>query len=452
MQNVEGLDEATLRRYVSNGYIHVQPVMPTGFHQDLYRQIDEVFETEGNPGNNLLPRVPAIGGILDDTQVRGALTSILGEDYIVHAHRHCHFRPPHTDAQRMHKDSWARRHHRTRWAMAFYYPQDTTVDMGPTGVVPGSQYFNDAPDSEAEVALAGEAGTVVIVHYDLWHRGMANVTDRKRYMLKFLFARMDEPEPAKESTQDRIVSNGFEPTDPRSTMWRSMLAWHTGREVANEDLGVADADALSRRLDAPEAEALKAAYALGTGGEAGHDALLNALQSASQDSRRNIGYGLAAASDPVADRLCDLLADAETGVRLAAIDALADAGVGGERATAGLRALLKDDDADIRHRAAYGLGCLGSSGAAALPDLVAALESDDEWLARNASLAIARHGKSAGDFVEQLQRTVAHPNRYVQANALKALQRIDTTASRTALIVALQTSRWCPITTPKTPY
>ena len=200
MQNVEGLDEATLRRYVSNGYIHVQPVMPTGFHQDLYRQIDEVFETEGNPGNNLLPRVPAIGGILDDTQVRGALTSILGEDYIVHAHRHCHFRPPHTDAQRMHKDSWARRHHRTRWAMAFYYPQDTTVDMGPTGVVPGSQYFNNTPDSEAEVALAGEAGTVVIVHYDLWHRGMANVTDRKRYMLKFLFARMDEPEPAKGST------------------------------------------------------------------------------------------------------------------------------------------------------------------------------------------------------------------------------------------------------------
>jgi len=134
------------------------------------------------------------------------------------------------------------------------------------------------------------------------------------------------------------------------------------------------------------------------------------------------------------------------------IDALADAGVGGERATAGLRALLKDDDAEIRHRAAYGLGCLGSSGAAALPDLVAALESDDEWLARNASLAIARHGKSAGDFVEQLQRTVAHPNRYVQANALKALQRIDTPASRTALIDALQTSRWCPITTPKTPY
>ncbi|HCV26475.1 MAG TPA: hypothetical protein DGN59_23750 [Candidatus Latescibacteria bacterium] len=87
-----------------------------------------------------------------------------------------------------------------------------------------------------------------------------------------------------------------------------------------------------------------------------------------------------------------------------------------------------------------------------LPDLVAALESDDEWLARNASLAIARHGKSAGDFVEQLQCTVAHPNRYVQANALKALQRIDTPASRTALIDALQTSRWCPITTPKTPY
>ena len=35
----------------------------------------------------------------------------------------------------MHQDSYENdqnvRHHRTRWTMAFYYPQDVSLDMGP---------------------------------------------------------------------------------------------------------------------------------------------------------------------------------------------------------------------------------------------------------------------------------------------------------------------------------
>ena len=65
-----------------------------------------------------------------------------------------------------------------------YYPQDTTVEMGPTGVLPGSHYFNwlvgpiglnmRLDTTEGEVPMAVEAGTVLMVHYDLWHRGMGN--------------------------------------------------------------------------------------------------------------------------------------------------------------------------------------------------------------------------------------------------------------------------------------
>ena len=459
------LDEKTLRQYVRDGYMHLAPTMPDGFHQELYQQVDEIFDADGNPGNNLLPRVPMIGEILDHPQVHGALTGILGGNYIVHAHRHCHFRPPHTDAQRLHKDSWSRRHHRTRWAMLFYYPQDTTQDMGPTGVVPGSQYYNGAPAQDGEVALAGEAGTVSIVHYDLWHRGMANTTDRKRYMLKFLFARMDEPEPSHRTETNGGQTNGFSESDSRSTMWRSMMGWHTGRGTDASDLSAAEATRLVGRLvpgdaipgnsDTTEADAIQAAYALGNGGQAGHHALLQALtQSAGKDeaTRRNIGYGLAAAGEFVGDDLCKALAHEDTGIRLTAIDALADAGVGGDQVASAMRGRLNDTDEEVQRRAAYAVGCLGPEGAQALPDLVSALQAEDEWLVRNASLAIARHGPSAADFVPQLQDSIHHPNRYVQSNVLEALRRIDTTASKMALVDTLSVSRWCPITTTKTPY
>ena len=95
----------------------------------------------------------------------------------------------------MHKDSWTRRRHPTRWVMALYYPQDTPEERGPTGVLPQSQCYNDQPDNgQVELPLAGEAGSMTIVHYDLWHRAMPNRTDQNRYMMKFLFTRMEEPD------------------------------------------------------------------------------------------------------------------------------------------------------------------------------------------------------------------------------------------------------------------
>ena len=79
--------------------------------------------------------------------------------------------------------------------MGFYYPQDTTEDMGPTAVLPATQYYetHESAHAQQELALCGEAGTVTLVHYDLWHRAMPNQSDKKRHMLKFLFTRLDEP-------------------------------------------------------------------------------------------------------------------------------------------------------------------------------------------------------------------------------------------------------------------
>ena len=52
------------------------------------------------------------------------------------------------------------------------------------------------PDAEVEgVALTCAAGTVVITHYEIWHRATANRSTRTRYMLKFLFARTQESTP-----------------------------------------------------------------------------------------------------------------------------------------------------------------------------------------------------------------------------------------------------------------
>ena len=197
------LTDDQMRGFIRDGYVVVKPGLPGDLHQEVWDRTDALFEDEGNPGNNLIARVPAIQRVFDDPAVTGALTGILGPNYFMHPHRHCHYRPPHSPGQTIHKDSFTKRRHRTRWVLGFYYPQSTTVDMGPTGVLPGSHYYNwlrgpigvrrHVDGLDGEVPLEVDAGTVVLVHYDIWHRGMPNESDKKRYMIKIMFTRIEEP-------------------------------------------------------------------------------------------------------------------------------------------------------------------------------------------------------------------------------------------------------------------
>ena len=64
----------------------------------------------------------------------------------------------------------------------------------------------------------------------------------------------------------------------------------------------------------------------------------------------------------------------------------------------------------------------------------------------NAAGALARIGRGADGAVSALKPLLADENRYVRANALNALKRIDTSEAREALFQSLFVSRWCATT------
>ena len=67
--------------------------------------------------------------------------------------------------------------------------------MGPSGVLSGTQYYTKraGDDTERPVSLEGPEGTFALIHYDLWHRGGANLSQKTRAMMKFQFVRMNAP-------------------------------------------------------------------------------------------------------------------------------------------------------------------------------------------------------------------------------------------------------------------
>lgn len=448
-------DDDTLRRFIVDGYCVVKADYPKAFHDEIYLKTEEVFAKEGNPGNNLLPRIPAIQRVFDHPAVRGALTSLLGPTYIMHSHRHPHINPPESKGGGWHKDSYWGYHkvrdHHPRWIMAMYYPQDVTIENGPTGVIPGTHYFEsrvEDPDAEG-IPLCGEAGSVIIIHFDLWHRAFPNGTKNNRYMMKFQFTRMREPDaPHWRNASDALPLNDLA-SSPRREMWSAMWRYLAGRMDANgHGTDKAASRTLARSLrEASEAARLHAAYALAEYGEPAIPHLIDALQEAADEVKQAAGYGLGAAGAAAVPALAEMLRHADAKTRGYAVYALGDTGAAAQETVPAL-ALLRDDPSEwVRRNVSEALGHIGRDAGHAVPALIQLLCDADAQVRFNAGYALAKFGPEAAEAVPALTAALDDENRYVQGHAATALERIGTPEAVDALMRLFHRTRWCPYTT-----
>ncbi len=476
------LNEGEMRDFIVNGYIQIQADFPINLHDHIYQQIEEVLAKEGNPGNNLLPRIPEIQRVFEHPKVCGALTSLLGPDYLMHPHRYCHLNSPGSDEQTWHKDDYVFdqkvRHHRFRWVMAFYYPQDVTEDMGPTGVLPGKQYYNTVSDTdptqstEQAKTLCGKAGTVTIVNFDSWHRATANRSDKKRYMLKFQFTRMKEP-------SQPLQSNGYtwQPAanDDHPALSRHVWNWISQSNIA-DSIHVAPVEngSVSQLIaglrDTDESVSLTSAYALGRKGEAVVPALIQTLRDEAEAwAEINIAktaanpqggnpadlysaQALTEVGQPSVPALISVLGEASWHARAAAADTLGNLGSLAKEAVPTLIQKLRDESSWVRRNAAEALGIIAAPAAEIVLALTQVL-SDSEMLVRlNAVMALAKIGQSADGIVPALAGRLNDEDRYVRYYAASVLQQIGTSQAQNTLWDNLLTSRWCPITTTENPY
>ena len=461
------LTDEEMRDFIINGYVKVKTDVPASFHENIYEQLNVMFEHTGNLGNNVLPVIPEIQEVFDHPIVHGAMQGVLGSDYVMHPHRYCHFNQQGSEGQNFHKDSYAGdgqiRRHRCRWTMAFYYPQDVTEDMGPTAVLPGSQYYEtgESAHEQPELALCGEAGTVTIVHYDLWHRAMPNQSDKKRYMLKFLFIRLDEPQaPLWKSDIDNWPALGNAEKSEHPELWESLWDWSYGKQNGTTNgVSRAQVDTLIEALDSDnERDRLNAAYRLGRIGADAVPALKQTLYSKSDAIREYAGYALSLTGAPAVPTLIDAMQATDDSVRASAAFALADMGNAAQEAIPALTHAARDPHEWVRRHATEGLGLIGqlASDEMDLSETVQVLAtglSDDHYPVRdNAARALAKLGTLAEPAIPTLITQLEDEDRYVRFHAALALKQINTSEAQDALFNHLFASRWCALTTRETPF
>ncbi|MDA0746640.1 MAG: HEAT repeat domain-containing protein [bacterium] len=478
------LTDDQIQKFILYGYHIVQTSDVGSLHETIYNQLESVYETEGNMGNNILPRIPEIRQVFEHPAVSGALTSLLGPGYVMNPHRHGHLNPAGGKGQSWHKDCYVFdhniRHPRFHWVLAFYYPQDTTADMGASGVMPGMHAYKTISSAdpqqarEEELPICGKAGTVALIHFDAWHRATPNISNKKRYMLKFQFARTKEP---KAPTWNHKSAAWTPPeTDPIPGASQDVWNWLCGRTTAEKPSGNGRSKPTSlekhRAELAHEDETIRlnAAYALAAAGQDGIPLLTEAMQEetlAALDETTaktpdnahgtNPTAGVAAQAlsvigTPAVPALLNLLNHEHWWVRAMAVDVLTKMGSNAHEAARCLVDCTADEHWWVRRNAIEALGVLEAAGEDAISSVTHALHDPDYRVRRNAALTLAKIGRPAAPAVSALVDNLEDEDRYNRFYVALALRRINTPEAQNALLDNLFASRWCPITTVENKY
>lgn len=399
MNSNVSLTDADLCRFLDEGYLLLDTSsIPDATHDRLFESASRLHQlrTElSDPlasldaiADKLHDQVPLLNELLAHPVVDGALETVLGPSYFRYDHSYIHQSGPFD--QSYHKDSplpWSTpggmRSHRPNWAMIFYYPQAVTADMGPTEILPGTQYwnvnrhqatkegedrfdtnhkaaeFNQLSEDERESRFAGQRaefdrfvkakrlvvpkGSMVLVHFDLFHRGTRSNSSAPRYLYKFWYTRTLDPPIAQAGR--RVYS--YQALDTRrQPLIRKQAAWlgldlegkdprFVGDEVEQEAERLAcdylrsneDHESLvTAACSGDEAKRRSAIYAL-VGHDEGSRLVIENLSDSERDPERNCAAFLRGElSSPRFEELEDLVKvssnDASRDVRLTATNAL----------------------------------------------------------------------------------------------------------------------------------
>jgi hypothetical protein len=185
----EGLSDDEVRGFCARGFIVVAPKKSAAHHAANFAEFERNKGSYGGSNQGYYGlQMEGLKAIYDDEAVQSTLCSLLGPGCVMHQHNGTHRNGPGATNQSWHKDPYfheiaVRHKHAFRICMALYYPQRTTLDMGPTGLIPGrhSHTYVSSTDCmqarEVDQPLTVEAGSVVVIHGDTWHRAMVNYSD-----------------------------------------------------------------------------------------------------------------------------------------------------------------------------------------------------------------------------------------------------------------------------------
>jgi hypothetical protein len=181
--------------FVARGFLRFDALLSPTACEGLIADVDSgrhwIGCRYGMPLSEVWPEAAALRGVLAEPRMLGIVTSLLGPNPI-YDHHYPHITLPGQHAgENLHQDAIYDPREFAFDIQMSIFPQETTVEMGGTLIVPGSHLrrVNEADIRRYQHILGQEqlvcpAGTVVVWHNNLWHSARTNRSSARRMMFK----------------------------------------------------------------------------------------------------------------------------------------------------------------------------------------------------------------------------------------------------------------------------
>jgi hypothetical protein len=192
------LTDTQVLEFCKQGYLLLEGVVPDEINS---RAVSYLERKPSHEPTEILLEDWFIDNVILNSQAAGAVRSLLGQNFglpiIMSNHRVTCPSP----AQQWHRDGNSRHGPALNYLQVFYYPEDCSLDLGPTELLPGSHFLFSLSKNMGHYGgirgafrAAAPAGSIFITVYPIWHRRSAASGEGLRNLLKYNYWRTALPQ------------------------------------------------------------------------------------------------------------------------------------------------------------------------------------------------------------------------------------------------------------------
>lgn len=202
------LTDSQVLEFCKKGFLMLEGVVP----DEINRRTFEYLETDTHyEPTAILEEDWFHEHVTLNPQAIGAVRSLLGKNVglpIIMSNHRVHCPAP---AQRWHRDGGSTYGPELQYLQVFYYPQECSMELGPTALLPGSHFLFSLSTHMGHYGnirgtyyTAAPVGSILLTVYSIWHRRTASIAHGTRNLLKYNYWRTAPPQ------RDWIIEPDFD--------------------------------------------------------------------------------------------------------------------------------------------------------------------------------------------------------------------------------------------------
>lgn len=211
--------------FCQNGFVLLKNIVPAQTNEKVTAFLEE---HNGFAPSELLDEQYFVNDVLLNSQLVGYIRSLLGERFALPVmmanHRAVGMKK---GTGGWHQDACSIADPPSLpYLQVFYYPQDVTLEMGPTAVIPGTHLvkangIGHFGNVRSQVFTTAPAGSVFITAYPIWHRATEKTALPTRNLLKWIYWRTVQP------ARDWVRDPEFDPDTAEYSISTNLSLGHT---------------------------------------------------------------------------------------------------------------------------------------------------------------------------------------------------------------------------------